>query len=426
MALIEAHGEQLLIDNRLIYSEIPGAPEKLHGLLMNARFVQGIFDDRADPTRFSRFGKIWDPEQNTDNLIRALPEWYSYGLRAITVGLQGGMPVFTIKNSTIDNNPFSDDGMRVDSKYLARLDRLVRAADSIGMVVIVSILYEGQSTRMRDGRTIRNAVSTVSRFLREQQYGNVIIEVANEHNVGEFRNHPIVHSGEGIASLIDLARRESGGMLTTASGGYSKPIAFLSDVELQAIREVSEASDVIMIHGNGLTRQGYYELIEFVRGFGLERPIICNEDSPCVSRLEVAADTRTSWGYYNNLTKQEPPTDWGITTGEDLFFARRVARTVGIHLEELPESEQIYFQGFESEIHDSGRRWLRVASEFPEKIDRVNFYSNKVHVYSAYDEPFMLHYRTTWIQDPVLVDMENDRWEAEIVLVSGKVVHLKQ
>jgi hypothetical protein len=30
---------------------------------MNARFIQGIFDDKADPGRFSRFGYDWDAER---------------------------------------------------------------------------------------------------------------------------------------------------------------------------------------------------------------------------------------------------------------------------------------------------------------------------------------------------------------------------
>ena len=36
-----------------------------------------------------------------------------------------------------------------------------------------------------------------------------------------------------------------------------------------ASREVAEASDVILVHGNGLTRQGYYNMIRKVQGWGL-------------------------------------------------------------------------------------------------------------------------------------------------------------
>jgi hypothetical protein len=100
-------GEHFYINGQKVYSEIPGSRPEAHGLLMNARFIQGIFDDKADCSRYKRFGRQFDPERNTDDLIAALPEWYRYGLRAFTVGFQGGGPCFTINNSTIDNNPLA-------------------------------------------------------------------------------------------------------------------------------------------------------------------------------------------------------------------------------------------------------------------------------------------------------------------------------
>ena len=153
-AILGITGAKITINGKLTYSDISGTKAKNHGLLMNARFVQGIFDDKADVSRFSRFGISWDPDENTARLIKALPEWKKYGLLAFTVGLQGGMPVLTIPNSTIDNNPYSEDGTRINPSHLKRLDTLITSADELGMVVIVSLLYQGQSTRMKDGRCI--------------------------------------------------------------------------------------------------------------------------------------------------------------------------------------------------------------------------------------------------------------------------------
>ncbi len=99
MTQIGIEGENFTINGKLTYSEIAGSKPDAHGLLMNARFIQGIFDDREAPERFARFGwSEWDPERHTNELVAALPEWHRYGLRAITVGFQGGMPVFTINN----------------------------------------------------------------------------------------------------------------------------------------------------------------------------------------------------------------------------------------------------------------------------------------------------------------------------------------
>ena len=78
--------DTITIKGELTYSDIPGTRPEHHGLLMNARFIHGIFDDRADVCRFSRFGRSWDADENTDGLIRALSEWKRYGLLAFTVG----------------------------------------------------------------------------------------------------------------------------------------------------------------------------------------------------------------------------------------------------------------------------------------------------------------------------------------------------
>jgi hypothetical protein len=410
---LDIRGTGFLINGRPTYAEIEGSRPEVHGLLMNARFIQGVFDDRAQPERFARFGhEEWDPEANTDRLIAALPAWHAHGLRAFTVGLQGGGPVFTISDwSTIDNNPFGEDGAAFDPAYAGRLDRLIRGADRVGMAVIVSFLYASQGPRLRDGKAIRNAVTTAARFLREGGYTNVVIEVANEHNLNGFQIHPLVQSAEGIASLIDLARVESGGLPTGCSGtgGY-------------ADRQVAEASDVILIHGNGCTRQRYYNLVKRVQSWNLGRPIVCNEDSPCIGQLAVAYRTRTSWGYYNTLTKQEPPADWSITPGEDTFFARRMAEGIGIPLPPLPPEEQYYFQGFEPQMTLDGKRWLRLAALYPERVDHVEFFRNGEPVDVAYDEPFFLDYRTTWIQSPVHARPDDREWRARIVQGDGAVI----
>jgi len=308
--------ESFLINGQLTYQEIAGSNPSAHGLLMNARFIQGIFDDKADPQRFARWGHDrWDPEAHTDALIAALPAWYRYGLRAFTVGFQGGGPCFTINNRTIENNPFDAAGTTLDSAYGNRMDRLIRAADELGMVVIVSYFYGDQTRNFRDGRAVRNAVTTASRWLQEGGYTNVIIEVANEHDIPPFQQHPLLYYPAGVASLIDLARTASGGLPVGCSGRGGS-----------VFREIAEASDVILIHGNGCTRQRLYNMIREIRSWQLNRPILCNEDSHAIGQLAVTYNTGVSWGYYNNMTKQEPPADWSVLPGEDTYFAYRMAK----------------------------------------------------------------------------------------------------
>ncbi len=408
---LSMQGESFLINGQLTYAEIAGSNPNAHGLLMNARFIQGIFDDRADPSRFNRFGRKFDPEQQTDNLIAALPEWYGVGLRAFTVGIQGGGPCFTIDNRTIDNNPFGEEGTSLDLAYASRLDRLIRGADAVGMVVTVSYFYGDQTLRLRDGKAVRNAVTTASNFLRDGGYSNVIIEIANEQDVPPFKEHPLVFYPEGVAMLNDLARKESGGLPVGCSGMGGS-----------INREIAEASDVILIHGNGCTRQKLYNMIREVRDWGLNRPIVCNEDSQAIGQMEVTFQNYTSWGYYNNMTKQEPPANWGITKGEDEFFARRMATGIGIELPPLPMEDQYYLQGLETEMTDGGQRWLRLASLHPENINYVEFFRDSELYYTSFDEPFSVHFQSNWRQGSVAIQSPDEEWTALIHLRNGDTI----
>lgn len=409
---VSVEGEKILINDKLVYSDIEGSNANAHGLLMNARFIQGVFDDAAEPERFARWGKSeWDPMANTDGLIAALPEWYGYGLRGFTTGFQGGGPCFSIANRSIDNNPFGEEGTTLDPNYAERMDKLIRAADEAGMVVFVSYFYGDQARRLRNGKAVRNAVTTASRFLKEGGYTNVIIEVANELNIGSFNSHQIIQEPEGMSALLDLARDESGGMLVGCSGGGG-----------YRNREVAEASDIILIHGNGCTRQRYYNMIQEVRGWGFNRPIVCNEDSQAIGQLEVAYKTQTSWGYYNNMTKQEPPADWGVTKGEDTFFAWRMAEGIGIPVEPIAQEDQYYLQGLEPNWSYGGERWIRLASLYPETISYVDFYRDGKLFYTAYDESFMVNFQTNWRQGGVDVSDGDGEWKALVHLVEGTVI----
>ena len=187
-------------------------------------------------------------------------------------------------------------------------------------------------------------------------------------------------TAEGMVSLIRLARDASGGMPVSVSrtGGSLDP-------------DICRASDVVMIHGNGCTRQALYRLIRQAREYAPGKPVVCNEDSQALGQLDVAVREGASWGYYNNMTKQEPPADWGITPGEDRYFALRLARSVGLNIPEPPEEEQYFLQGLTPREYWQGRRWLRLASLYPEKIDRVEFYRGPVLEGTCYDvdDPFV-------------------------------------
>lgn len=403
-------GRDFYINGKKTYTELAGSSSNVHGLLFNCRFIQGIFEDKnpANKGKYDRFGKVFSPDAHTDEMIASLPSWYEKGVRAITVGLQGGGPIYTYGDwSVIDSGCFSKDGKQMDSGYCERLTRVIKACDELGMLVIVSILYQAQAHLFEDGVAIAEAVKTACGFLKDLPYDNIIIEIANEQDVGDFVNHPIISSGEGMGTLLRLAKEWSGGRFAVGSsggGGSWKP-------------EIVSNSDVILVHGNGLRRREYYDFIRTVENYAPDKPIVCNEDSQCFSQLGVCKATHTSWGYYNNMTKQEPPADWGITRGEDEFFAKRLEQL--IYGREDGENEY-YLQGFETDLHIEQRRYIKLASLYPEKIDYVEFYEDDKLLYTAFDEPFMLYALNTWEQKPYIVPKGVKRFTAVIHTHSGE------
>ena len=412
---ISIQGRQFLINGVPVYSEIPGSDPRVHGLLFNQRMIQGVYDDPPQRSLYNQLAlPVFDPDANTDGLVAALPEWYRWGLRAVTVCFQGGWPVGMCDVEGIDNNPFGQDGLRLDPAYADRMDRIIRAADEIGMVVIVNILYWAQARKLRDARAVMNAVRTACRFLRAQGYTNVMIDVANEYDIFGNDRHPLLQTDEGITALIQLAQAESG--MPVGSSGTGGKLE----------KEPALASDFVIIHGNDLTRGKLYDMLLRQVEIAPDKPVLCNEDSPCCTRVDVCTELGVSWGYYNNYTKQIPPCFWGVTPGEDLFFARRMARTIGLPVEPLPKREQFVLQGLNPEdAFSGGLHTMRVACEFPEQVDRVTFFRDGKKLYTSYDEPFMCYTESTWLGTPFKVKA-GEVYRAEILLAGGDVITLEQ
>jgi hypothetical protein len=81
-------------------------------------------------------------------------------------------------------------------------------------------------------------------------------------------------------------------------------------------RKIADSADVVIIHGNDKSRQRLYDFIREAKKYSKTKPVIINEDSKCIGNMLVAMSEGISWGYYNNMTKQEPPADYGITVGK--------------------------------------------------------------------------------------------------------------
>ncbi len=124
-------GNRFLINGRPTYEGREYRGMRVEGLLFNSRMVQAIFDDECEQTRrlwaYPDTG-VWNPDRNTDEFCKMLPVYRSYGLLAVTVGLQGGGSVYSpeVYNRYI-NSAFTPDG-KFKQAYFDRLLRVLTAA----------------------------------------------------------------------------------------------------------------------------------------------------------------------------------------------------------------------------------------------------------------------------------------------------------
>src|SRR3979411_2884380 len=78
-------GEGFCINGEATYKGRVWQGQRIEGLLLNARLVQGIFDDLntniVAQWAYPDTGK-WDAERNTREFIAAMPAWRRHGLLA--------------------------------------------------------------------------------------------------------------------------------------------------------------------------------------------------------------------------------------------------------------------------------------------------------------------------------------------------------
>lgn len=299
----------------------------MEGLLMNARLVQGIFDDLNPETRdrwaYKDTGK-WDPERNTDEFIQAMKSWRQHGLLAFTINLQGGSPEGYSKNQPWINSAFDEKG-NLREAYMNRLTRILKRADELGMVAIVGYFYFGQDERLEDEAAVKNAVDQATKWILNGKWKNVLIEVNNECDVNAY-NHAIMKPNR-IHELIEQVK-------STQIDGRRLLVSTSYQGGRLPGKQVVAVSDFVLLHGNGVKDpRKMAELIKNTRRLTGEnpKPIVNNEDDrPWLdahqgfgeqgNNMIVSIENGVSWGYFDFRRKNEPfeegfqnpPVDWTI------------------------------------------------------------------------------------------------------------------
>jgi hypothetical protein len=339
-AIVSIKGDEFYINGKPTYEGRYWKGNKIQGLLINSRMVQGIFDDLNPETR-ERFvypdTKKWDPDRNTREFVDAMDDWYSYGLNSFTINLQGGSPVGYGNQKNWINSSFYEDG-RLRPEFMGRLEKILNKADDLNMVVILGLFYFGQDQNLRDEQAVKNGVKNAMDWLFEKGYRNVLIEINNECNIKQY-DHEILKP-ERVHELIELVKgmKKNGYryLVSTSYGGNAVPKP-----------NVVKSSDFILIHGNGVERYETMQLLidntRKVDGYRT-MPVVVNEDDHFNFEQEknnfvAAVEKYVSWGYFDyredgeafEVGYQTVPVDWGINSDRKKAFFNKVKEITGGH-----------------------------------------------------------------------------------------------
>lgn len=337
--IVEIKGNQFYINGKPTYAGRYWNNHKIEGLLMNSRMVQGIFDD-LNPETVNSFAypdtKKWDSERNNNEFVANMSLWNSYGLNCFTINMQGGSPLGYSWSNCI-NSGFNKDGS-LNEAYLKRLDKILKEADRLQMVVILGLFYFGQDQYLSDENAVVNATKNTINWLFEKGYRNVIIEVANESMDNGLYNHPILYP-KRIYELINQVKsiKKNGYrfLVGTSFGGLVVPTS-----------NVVKMSDFLLIHGNGGSKpEMIQELIDNTKKVDGYRniPIVNNEDDHFdfekdINNFIVSIKNYVSWGYFDFRFPgetdykegfQSVPVDWGINSKRKKAFFEKVKEITG-------------------------------------------------------------------------------------------------
>jgi hypothetical protein len=322
-----------------------GAQHRIEGLLMNARLVQGIFDDPNPETRgqwmYPDTGR-WNPERNTQEFIDAMAAWREHGLIGFTINLQGGCPYGYCRSQPWNNSAFESNGsLRTD--FMNRLERILDRADELGMVPILGYFYFGQDERLEDDAAVVRAVDNTTRWVLEKGYRHVVVEINNECDIRY--DHAILQC-ERVHELIERVKghQHEGRRLyvsTSLRGGRVPPANIVA------------ASDYVLLHGNGVRDPARMsEMVRQVRAMDVYRPmpIVNNEDDrpwrdehqgwrEAGNNFVAAVTDYAGWGFFDfrlaeehgeyNLGFQSVPVNWQISSDRKRAFFDLLARITG-------------------------------------------------------------------------------------------------
>jgi hypothetical protein len=340
--VVGIESNSFIINQKPTYEGVTFKGQKIEGLLLNARMVQGIFDDLNPKTRslWDYPDGSWNPDRNTYEFIAAMPSWRNAGLLAFTLNLQGGSPQGYSQEQPWYNSAFKSDGT-LDSAYQVRLERILDAADDLGMVVILGYFYFGQDQRLDGEQSVIRAVENATEWLINRGYSNVLIEIGNEVDNRKYEQDII--RANRCHELIELVKDISSGKVNNPAGRFLVSSSMCGNVIPPD--NIVAASDFILVHGNGVSEpERIREMVDICRKKDIYRsqPILFNEDDHFNfdaddNNFLAAIDRYASWGYFDYRMAgegfdegyQSVPVNWGISSERKRGFFSLLSTITG-------------------------------------------------------------------------------------------------
>ena len=340
---VAIEGDAFLINDQMTYQARSYQGRKIEGLLLNARMVQGVFDDLNPETRHRWTypdGSPWDPDRNTAEFVAAMPIWRAAGLLGFTINLQGGSPEGYSETQPWDNSAFTPSG-EPRPAYLERLARILDRADELGMVAILGLFYFGQDQRLADEAAVVRAVDAVTDWLLDRGCRHVLVEIGNEVDLNRY-SHDLIKAAQ-CHELIRRVQARSTGRLdtpagrllvsTSMSGGTLPPDATI------------EAADFLLLHGNHVEdSKRIRQMVHQCRARTSYRrqPVLFNEDDHFDfeandNHMLAAISAYSGWGYFDYRMADEGhdegyqsmPVNWTISSARKRGFFKLLAMVTG-------------------------------------------------------------------------------------------------
>jgi len=279
------------------------------GRLMNLRIAQGLYHDEW-LTEFP-----FDPEANTSRLIAALDTYKEHGVLAVSVSLQSGNAGYNNEFQGIKRDiqakfgpgkgaltsAFRPDGSLKDA-WMKRLLRLTRELDRRGMILNLMYFYQGQDEVLENPAAIDRAARNATDWLIDNDCRNVLIEIANEHNVGNYDHDKYIFREMG--RLIQLTRER----FEAREAPFRLPIS-ASVAGMKLFDGVRDQADLTIVHGNNRTPEEKRTAIAaLVADPAAPGPIYMNEDNSGrdtttetlkkeLASCDAVFQSGGSWGY---------------------------------------------------------------------------------------------------------------------------------